>query len=270
MIIQTANVSTIRRFCERLNADSLVLWDVDGTLIYANDVLFYPQNLGRANQDALIHELEELENKKLDPMYIRARWYDAFRQLPFLLMDKELPGIIKDLQSRSITNIAITLLKTCTYDGRSFMDWRRDQLKYFGIDFSPAFASYGPMEMPEILEAYGLQASVKDWIYPPLYDKGILLAAQFSKDFCLASLLRRIDFCPKRILFVDDLLENIQMVAKYCEGQGIDFIGIHYTAYQDLPNGETWSLGLIKKKWEYYQKNNVWLMDANASGCIIP
>ncbi len=252
-VIQTAFWPTIRTLSECFDEKTLFVWDVDGTLIYPNDVVFYPQYIALNPYTTLAEEIECTKPHGLsDSRAICARWYDAWSRAPFVLMHPDVPTTIKNLQAHHITNIALTYLLVRNLDGRDFVQWRVDQLKRLEIDFSGAFDACPRLQLDEVLAANKVQASAENWVYAPAYQDGVLLTHNFSKSLCLEALLRRLKFLPKCIFFVDDLEDNVQVIGELCKKLDIDFVGIHYVGVQHLPGD--WTEEKVLKKWSEISK----------------
>ncbi|MDR0756069.1 MAG: DUF2608 domain-containing protein [Puniceicoccales bacterium] len=269
-IIRTAYWSTIRKLSENFDAQTLFVWDVDGTLIYPNDIVFYPQYLILDAQDFCMECVESTRKGGVkDRQWVQNRWYQVWRSLPFALMDPSVPETIRDLQSRNICNMALTFLIVRSLEGEDFVQWRIDQLKQLGIDFSSAFGDYAEVHLEEILQEDGLEVSKEKWMYAPVYKNGVLLTHNFSKGRCLGALLKRLNFVPKRIFFVDDLEENVLSVGQLGKELGIDFMGIHYTGFEILPRADTWSEKVVRDKWEVFSRTGKWPLPANIEGVIV-
>ncbi|MDR1254736.1 MAG: DUF2608 domain-containing protein [Puniceicoccales bacterium] len=266
-IIQTAYWSTIRKLSENFDAQTLFVWDVDGTLIYSNDVVFYPQCLVLDAKDFCTDPTKK--NGVNDRQLSQNRWYHVWRSLPFTLMDPSVSETIRNLQARNICNMALTFLIVRSLEGKDFVQWRLDQLKKLGIDFSSAFGNYAEVHLEEILQEDGLEVSKEKWIYAPTYKNGVLLTHNFSKGRCLGTLLKRLNFVPERIFFVDDMEENVSSVGQLCRELGIDFVGIHYTGFDNLPYVDTWSGKMARDKWETFSKTGKWPLPPHTEGVIV-
>ena len=61
-----------------------------------------------------------------------------------------------------------------------------------------------------------------------LYKKGILFAKGIEKGRVLEQFLKRINFNPKSVVFIDDKLKHLDEVEKFCEKSKIKFLGLRY------------------------------------------
>ncbi len=64
-----------------------------------------------------------------------------------------------------------------------------------------------------------------------IYHSGIVFGCEKGKGHALLDILKKAKYTPRRIIFIDDLLQNIKNVETALKkfDQTIDFTGIHYT-----------------------------------------
>ncbi|MBA3603723.1 MAG: DUF2608 domain-containing protein [Parachlamydiaceae bacterium] len=70
---------------------------------------------------------------------------------------------------------------------------------------------------------------------PTMYIQGILFTGEFNKKgeiFVLFLLI--INKQPKKIVFIDDKRSHVEEVEMALMGQGIEYIGVHYTAIEHV------------------------------------
>ncbi|KKK55230.1 hypothetical protein LCGC14_3076640, partial [marine sediment metagenome] len=61
-----------------------------------------------------------------------------------------------------------------------------------------------------------------------LYKKGILFAKGIEKGRVLDQFLKKINFKPKSVIFIDDKLKYLDEVEKFCKKLKIKFLGLRY------------------------------------------
>ena len=69
-----------------------------------------------------------------------------------------------------------------------------------------------------------------------LFKKGILFTALSHKGKALFTLLKKLNYTPKRILFIDDKLSYVTLVEKSCKEHNIPYIGLRYSYLDDKIN----------------------------------
>lgn len=249
MIISTKSWEEIEAHCKAVSNDTWVIWDVDGTLIYADDIVFAsPDEIYRDYLKQIkSHEIKyELEREKQDEF--QDLWYQLRMSLPSYLMDKRIPDTIHKLQQRNITTFVLTYLLTQT-KYRNCTDWREEQLRKYGLDFSQAF--------PEItcLKFKNISTQDKEIIGAPELLHGIFYTHHQDKGKCLHLFLEQVSPTPKSILFVDDSLQNLQSVEKVAQTWDIAFVGIFYQKNQDFSKSDDTHL---IERWERFKTTGIW------------
>lgn len=64
---------------------------------------------------------------------------------------------------------------------------------------------------------------------PAWFEQGIIYCARQDKGLVLTEFFKKNNLAPKRIIFADDLLKNVQSVHTAMNDAGIECIAIHYT-----------------------------------------
>jgi hypothetical protein len=92
----------------------------------------------------------------------------------------------------------------------------------------------------------------------PMLKSGVMLTAQVDKGKTLECILRRSGYYPKTIVFIDDMLNNLESLEKLSAKLKIKFHGFHYTAASNVP------IPVIDKKieklrFQILEKEHKWL-----------
>lgn len=126
-IVTTNDFNFIEKEAGKLDRDSILLFDVDGTLIVPIDAILKPQEIGHFNQ-LFTHNSER----------------DFFREIrmkaPHILVDDRSIHLVQQLQKNNIPVIAFTAAPSKVRGINEPGIWRVDELKKYGFDFSPAFS----------------------------------------------------------------------------------------------------------------------------------
>ncbi len=70
---------------------------------------------------------------------------------------------------------------------------------------------------------------------PTMYTEGILFTGEYNKKGVIfVRFLSIINQKPKKIVFIDDKRSHVEEVEKALMGQGIEYIGVHYTAIEHV------------------------------------
>lgn len=234
-IVEIMSIKEAEPYFRRADQKTLVIFDVDSTLITPSDPYLQRQAIKRHNSiyKACVNSLTKNQLR-------------IFRHLLNInstscLVEDILPTCIKKLQERGIKTIAYTASKTGALGNimASFPDWRYQDLKRFGIDFSDAFP--GKILFKESSDFGG--------DYPGI-EKGIVYSGQkYQKGEILPLVLSALNFMPKTLIMIDDRIDNIESfkeaVTQYFPK--IRFIGVYYRAIEKLPQTQTVET-IFKKK----------------------
>ncbi len=235
-IITTNNFGLIENEAHKLDIDSLLLFDVDATLIAPNDALLKPK--GKDLFEQLIISYTER---------------DLFREIrmkaPHSLVDGRSIGLVQHLQQNKIPVIAFTAAPSKVRGVEEPGVWRVDELRRYGFDFSPAFPNSNFVELPK-------KATQQHF---PLFKSGVLYSSFHPKGDILIAFLHKIDLKPRKVIFVDDELKHVQSVVASLDQQGIPCIGIHYTAANEV----CCDLNEEQARFQinYFIQHGVWLGD---------
>lgn len=211
---------------DSLDADTLVLLDFAKVMCTHKDPWMrgYKKERHAGNSmksfskrtSALAQSLSPEKHKQLLATFYQARRYQ--------LVDKKLPRMIEKLQSKGAKVIALTSFKAV--DFADIKHQRYNALRKYGIDFSNAFPRHKDLTLAR------LNQNGKS----PTFSKGILSnAGIFSKGDVLRAFFEEINWQPKRVIFYDDRLDNIESVQQALHPLNIEFEGFVYTGVKQLP-----------------------------------
>ncbi len=243
---------------EKLNEQTLVVFDVDEVLITKEDQVFHKNAdkivmplLDQARQKAITQEeKKDLENA-----------YSLGLVLPkSVLIEKEIPSFIKNLQQKHVKVIALTALPSGTIGVVPKIErWRIDHLKSVNIDFSLSF--------PKV-ERHSFNEITKPGKSAPLYEEGVLFSGGYTKGEVLKAFLKWRKFNPSKIVFIDDVPQNLDSVKAELQSlnENIDFRGYQYTGAKRFYKEP--DEFVIKYQFDYLRQNKKWLNDAETEQCL--
>jgi hypothetical protein len=229
-LLTTVNtIKSIDSFTEAtavLNAtdkNSLVLFDVDDTLIEPSSVLFR-SNIKNKDEGSWIGEL--FSSAIANARYSVDHYLSILQsqEVP-LLIEPVIVQTIACLQNRGVTVLALTGTWTGAYFTiLSVPEWRFNKLKELGIDFSKA--NFPDMTFDELPQEEGH--------FPMLYH-GVLCTIQVSKGQVLGAFLDRTALKPDKVIFFDDSKERVESVSQEMKKRAIPFYGFQYNGARLLP-----------------------------------
>ncbi len=240
MITEIRHMEEAKPFIPQAN-NTLVVFDVDMTLTHSSEPVFQMSNI-RANRNsykAFLKDLTPLQKELLMNLVITASKSS--------LIEKQIPALISDLQQQSVRAIALTgALSGKVANIEEMTKWRFNTLQSLGFDFSLSFPQEETItfvEFPEFNESL------------PKFHRGILFTngttGTCRKGELLTSFLKRVNYTPATLVFIDDSLSHLQDVeTAILEGNpSINFVGLHYTGAAQYISEEI-STELFIEQWE--------------------
>lgn len=259
IIVEADDLDNVLTHLQDLNSQTLVLWDVDETLITPQDQIYHP------NSAKLRSELiqQYFFDKSVEEKYIFLS--QMLNTSFYRLVDSRLPSLISDLQAQGIRVMALTAMWTGSLGIIPCMEeWRYNQLKLHNIDFSPIFPEHSRIEWSEMMRCWD-RSKWNSWtvsVGNPVYHEGILITDGPDKGLVLVSFLNKVEWKPERVIFIDDHLSFLQSVQESMDEMGIDFTGIHFRALEkEMPSIDH---DIAHLQFQHIANNGVWLTDEQA------
>ena len=92
----------------------------------------------------------------------------------------------------------------------------------------------------------------------PMLKSGIIFKSGLDKGLVLEYIFKKYNYYPKTVIFVDDLIENVESLQQTCFKLNIDFYGFHYKAASLIPLSNI-DEDLEKLRFEILEKEFIWL-----------
>lgn len=248
VIFEVNDLSKFKEEATKLDTCSLVLFDVDYTLLTPKDASLKPCGKALRRQYLFV----------LDPR--RREWLQSIMALEGeeVLMNREFPPLIQQMQKNRIPVIGLTALETGKY-GKivNSEDWRINQLRKFDIDFTSTVCDKENIIFCESTPHNG---------HYPIFKNGILFTNRLPKGEVLIAFLEKIDWKPNKILFMDDSIDQLKSVESAANTLDVEFIGFHYIAAETNPCEFNQALGEFQ--FQNLVENEQWLPDAEAKKAL--
>ncbi len=208
--------------CEQADEKTLVIFDIDMVLVQPSEPAFQMTNMRhhKAILKKMLQELGEEENRT-------HVWVLSAISCESMLVDAKTPHLLMLLKERKIPTIALTANLTGPFAHVPRLENEKiNRLKTLGIDFSHCFAQDFIFED---LPTYRNHSTV--------FTNGILFtnAPTVTKGQALLAFLKKTSFMPKKVIFVDDRLDNVKSVEEALRGQNIPCDGLHFLGTNDSP-----------------------------------
>lgn len=245
-IIAIESFNDIQSELDSADKDTLVIFDVDDVLITYNDMVLRPCGANFRPESW----------KDIDPKEIPYLMSIMLNEGKIILIDPCAPKLVNKLKSRGVKTIALTAARTGKFGViENAEDWRLKILKQFNLDFSKSF--------PKNNIIYFNDGIKKENNYS-LFKDGILFLGdeKSTKGALLVQFLDKIQWKPKKIIFIDDKMSYLSSVETALNAAKIPFQGYQYRGAEKLPgklNEQTAEIQFI-----YLRKDHKWLSDSEA------
>ncbi len=237
-------IITIKSFSEvdfnAIKAETLVVFDVDETLIQPTDTYFI--NEGSSQAQAVKKKF--IENH---PEIKDWRIYEdiLINQVQRPLLEPFIIEKINALQKIGVIIIAVTAMNTGKHGNYDRLEhWRYEHLGSFG--FEGAFN--------DLIIDFELNGK------KPVFYKGILATDTSPKGPALFAFLDHINYKPKKIIMFDDSKDYLESVGQESKKHGVQFQGYWYKGAHE----KAWDQALIEYQIEHLMKHKKWLRDEKA------
>lgn len=229
-----------------LDSETLVIFDVDQTLVYSDQMIHQPQSKTKRKmyEEGFFAHLTEHQQSLLISQVMSCE--------SLLLIDPNFPQLLSEFQRKNIPIIALTARKTGNYGCLNSLENQRiESLKKLKIDFSSE-------RFPDVILANLTKDSST-----ACFKKGILFTHLFSKDLALEQWLELIHFLPKQIIFIDDQRLYLDQIRQFCQKKQISFQGYHFKGIEklDLPFDDR----LLDFQFFLLKEEGIWVKDQEAS-----
>lgn len=267
-IRQTADLQAIKREIFASPKDTLVVFDVDLVLIKPSDEIFLLSE-ATAEGSAFIntvyanlanrlpkHDIDEMQSI----LMLAQHWQPV---------TAETPKIFNQIKAKGYKVLGLTASGTGALGKiRSLEQWRIDELKAIDITFDKDFINAKPGSLdkyiPRISEYYGKA------IHPcfPAANNGIIFTCMAPKGEALDAYLQYAKLKPKKIIFIDDRIKNLETVSEYCSQNNIQYIGYEYTVSKEQAKHMKFNERRAKLQYKVLEIARTWLNEPQADAVL--
>lgn len=235
-IIESHDITDLLSYAEE---ETLVVSDINETLIQSS------QSLGSDRWASYMVKkmMSEQGISRREALHrFVPSWHKILRVTNVTPVEPKTAGVIYLLQKKGIRIVGLT----ARYIEMAFTT--HDQLLSVGIDFSKN-------------TIYPFDCEIEGGFAAKFIDGIIFNGLKNDKGEILVRFFNRIGCRPKKVIYIDDKLSNIQSVQAAIEKENIPFLGIHYTSSKESP----FDLMIANEQWKRFGKV---LSDEEASTLI--
>jgi hypothetical protein len=193
-VMTISDFTPLAKLLEESDQDTLVIFDVD-------HVLIMPTDEHTLNRHPYRKQLWQEIEGRLSKEDMKTLYGIATSKAQWRLVDPDIIDIFAHLRKYKIPSIALTSMYTGKFGNiEKLEDWRIKHLHDLGFDFRNLTPIKEEILLYELEERDGV----------PMLKSGVMLTAQVDKGKTLECILRRSNYYPKTIVFIDDMLNNIE------------------------------------------------------------
>ncbi|ABV74802.1 hypothetical protein A1C_02525 [Rickettsia akari str. Hartford] len=228
---------------EQADNTSLVLFDVDGVIVMDSD----ESRLTHDYRKALMEDIEKRLTKKECELLLSV----ILKEKKARFVNSDILEIFALLKAKNIPAMGLTKLPTGKFGViEDMIEWRVRELTELKVNFQ----EFSPSEDEIIIEDFNA-----GYGKPTLKD-GIIYTAEYDKGSVLEYVLRKTNYYPQSIIFIDDIEENLLSLQETCKKLKINYQGFEFTGSAIIPEPDL-DAQLEKMRFEILEKEYKWLTD---------
>ncbi|MFC1842924.1 DUF2608 domain-containing protein [Candidatus Dependentiae bacterium] len=258
-IQEITSIKQAQNELDQADKDTLIIFDVDDTLTYkAANIIFQPWF--RKTEEGKKFWAQVIKHSKSQENPLDSKLHVLIKRMINNVDQPIEPGVvnlIKTLQGRGLTVIALTHCITGFVGGTLIQKLRYEKLLEVGIDFSSSF------EQKEVCLTHLTSHANRH----PLFYNGILLTDAFAKGPVLAEFLDVMQLKPKKVIFFDDNESYVKSVQEEMKKRGIIFKGFVYRAIDKLPP-QDFDQKILDYQLKYLKEHDEIISDKRARQAI--
>lgn len=248
-IYQITNIysyQSVKHEVEAADENTLVLFDVDDTLISTHDVVargtYYPWWYA-----LLVFFRFPYFIKKV---HFEEAYSIVLTQAERILIDPFVKELINGFHKKKSIIVGLTSIETGKFGNvEDIALWRYRMLADLGIHFTNDF------ENIKFINFASHRGN-----YPELYN-GILCTNHEDKGKVLKTFLQYANITPRNIIFFDDKIYNLESVGNFCKKNNIGCKLFHVRIVQTWP--QEWNLSRIFKQIKILSQEKRWVSASN-------
>lgn len=239
-MIEVQNAQAILQHVDQLSSQTLVLIDLDNTLITPVSKAF------RVTPN-LIDDIKKNKNNTKNFINLLSHWR---LQRKIMLVDPQWPTVLATLKKKHASIYGFTKIETGSFGIISSMEkWRYKEIKSLSLEFS----NHKKLQAFSDRVAQGI-------INGPLFYYGIFMTGAGSKSEVLK--LFQPVLVLDQIIMIDDRLEQLEEVRTFCKSESISFLGILFKGIERFQDRADPNVVAFQR--DYLIKHSQWLEDEAA------
>ncbi|QQV74944.1 hypothetical protein H6P87_00486 [Rickettsia tillamookensis] len=228
---------------EQANNTSLVLFDVDDVIVMDTDESRLTHDYRKELMKSIEKRLTRKECELLLSVILKGK--------KSRFVNSDILKIFTLLKEKNIPAMGLTKLPTGKFGViEDMIEWRVRELTELKVNFQ----EFSPLEDEITIEDFNI-----GYGKPTLKD-GIIYTAEYDKGSVLEYVLRKTDYYPQSIIFIDDIEENLLSLQETCKKLKINYQGFEFMGSAIVPEPDL-DEQLEKIRFEILEKEYKWLTD---------
>ena len=262
-IRQTDDLQIIKREIFASPKDTLVVFDTHFVLITPSDEAFI-LSVTEEGQNALNKTYDDL-GARLSLDEVNEIQSILMRTQPLRAVTPDTQQIFNEIKSKGYKLLGLTCEGTGAFGKISHLEkWMVEELKDIDIIFDKSFINAKPGSLDQYIPNISKHYAKAKHVCLPAAEDGIVFTCMASKAEVLDAYLQFSHLKPKKIIFVDDRLKHVEIVADFCKKNNIDYVGYEYTAIKEQAKHLKLNLRRFKLQYKILELTKTWLNDAQA------
>lgn len=243
-IISIESVKELNRSMEDLSSNDLVLFDVDMVLVQPSEPAFQMSNMKKYGP--IVKEVMKSIPEEKQMVFLALMTISSDP----ILIEYQIVDLLDFLQAKCIPCMALTANLTGSLVEVSCMEMKRiESLKKLGIDFSKTAPSQSDIIFKNLASYRKNYSRFLEGVF-------FVNGTTVSKGEALLAFLDRIDFCPEKIIFIDDKEDNLKSVEAALKhlDKKIFYQGFLYSGAKKYPSKDISEKDFSEKWFELAEK----------------
>lgn len=229
-IVSTNEISVLMQAASKLEPGDIAIFDYDDVLAFTP----YFTSTGPLSITPLFNRIKNSKKTNNNDEVVK-EMSSLLKDATYKSVAQEMPNFVKQLQERGVNTLVLTQLGAGSYGViDSMAQWRISALKKLGYNFDISWRNLKKTSFDNATQKITFPRVVIASPDIPVYMEGVLFAGGFKKEEVLQMFLKHSKNKPNKIFFIDDSKKNVQAIQAVAEKLKVKYIGVHYTAVENL------------------------------------
>lgn len=243
-ITYSVNSSTMQDLLKNLDQSSLVMINIDDTIITPKNIMLRYHSIYRNFMNDIVKGAEKNLN-------LRKAVAAYFLQRKIMLVEPNWPEFIEKLKNTGALVYGIHAINPgLYYITKDPEDFIYQEIQSLGINFTQTIGNQTILKVPLKMNQYGF------------FYKGILFASELTRNQALLSFLKFSNIMPTKIIIIDVNKHQLQSINNLISNVRTDYYPVNYIGIENLQMST--NPDIINLQQQTLINQNQWLEDDEA------